>query len=207
MSATMDAAVAASGLAAADWLAIFTHFLSLSLLAIGGAITTAPDMHRYLVTQHGWLSESQFSAAIALAQAAPGPNILFVALMGWTVGLNSAGGPAAGPSAWGPGLLGVVVCLGAMLLPSSLLTYGVARWLHRRRDWWPVQAFKQGLAPAVVALLFASGWLMARGSGDWRQDGAQWLLAAASALIVWRTRLHLLWLLAAGALLSALGWV
>lgn len=37
----MDAAVAASGLAAADWLAIFTHFLSLSLLAIGGAITTA----------------------------------------------------------------------------------------------------------------------------------------------------------------------
>ena len=66
MSATMDAAVAASGLAAADWLAIFTHFLSLSLLAIGGAITTAPDMHRYLVTQHGWLSESQFSAAIAL---------------------------------------------------------------------------------------------------------------------------------------------
>ncbi|WP_334166020.1 chromate transporter, partial [Tepidimonas sp.] len=103
--ATTDAALAASGLAAADWLAIFTHFLSLSLLAIGGAITTAPDMHRYLVTQNGWLSESQFSAAIALAQAAPGPNILFVALMGWTVGLNSAGGPAAGPSAWGPGLL------------------------------------------------------------------------------------------------------
>ncbi|WP_334165898.1 chromate transporter [Tepidimonas sp.] len=70
-----------------------------------------------------------------------------------------------------------------------------------------MQAFRHGLLPAVVALLFASGWLMARGSGDWRQDGAQWLLAAASALIVWRTRLHLLWLLAAGALLGALGWV
>lgn len=196
-----------SGLAATDWLAIFTHFLSLSLLAIGGAITTAPDMHRYLVTQHGWLSEAQFSAAIALAQAAPGPNILFVALMGWYVGLNGAGGPAAGPAAWGSGLLGVIVCLGAMLLPSSLLTYGVARWLHERRGWWPVQAFRQGFAPVVVALLFASGWLLARGSGDWRQEGVQWLLAAAAALIVWRTRLHLLWLLGAGAVLGALGWV
>ncbi|MEW6693409.1 putative chromate transport protein [Tepidimonas thermarum] len=194
-------------LTAADWLAVFAHFSSLSLLAIGGAITTAPDMHRYLVTQHGWLTEGQFAASIALAQAAPGPNILFVALMGWHVGLNSAGGPAAGPGAWVSGLLGVGVCLGAMLLPSSLLTYGVARWLHERRAWWPVRAFRQGLAPAVVALLFASGWLMARASGDWRHDGGLWALTAASALIVWRTRVHLLWLLGAGALLGALGWV
>lgn len=190
-----------------DWLALFTHFLSLSLLAIGGAITTAPDMHRYLVTEHGWLSDGQFAASIALAQAAPGPNILFVALMGWHVGLNSAGGPAAGPAAWGPGLLGVVVCLGAMLLPSSLLTYGVARWLHERRDAWPVQAFRQGLAPAVVALLFTSGWLLACGTGDWRHNAGQWALAALAALVVWRTRLHLLWLLGAGGLLGALGWV
>jgi chromate transporter len=36
-------------LAPADWLDLFTHFLSLSLLAVGGAISTAPDMHRYLV--------------------------------------------------------------------------------------------------------------------------------------------------------------
>ena len=36
-------------LSPADWVALLTHFLSLSLLAVGGAITTAPDMHRYLV--------------------------------------------------------------------------------------------------------------------------------------------------------------
>lgn len=191
----------------ADWLSLFTHFLSLSLLAIGGAISTAPDMHRYLVTQHGWLSEAQFSASIALAQAAPGPNILFVALMGWQVGVNSAGGVAAGTAAWTSGLLGVAACLGAMLLPSSLLTYGVTRWLHQRRDWWPVQSFRQGLAPAVVGLMFASGWLLARGSGDPDQDARLWLLAGGTALVVWRTRIHLLWLLGVGALLGAWGWV
>ena len=60
----------------ADWLDIFLQFLSLSLLAVGGPMSTAPDMHRYLVTQQHWLTEAQFSSSIALAQAAPGPNVL-----------------------------------------------------------------------------------------------------------------------------------
>ena len=69
----------------ADLLGLFGHFLLLSLLAIGGAITTAPDMHRYLVTEHGWITDGQFTTSVALAQAAPGPNLLFVAVLGWNV--------------------------------------------------------------------------------------------------------------------------
>ena len=66
----------------AELLGLFGHFLLLSLLAVGGAITTAPDMHRYLVTQQHWLSDAQFTSSIAIAQAAPGPNVLFVAVLG-----------------------------------------------------------------------------------------------------------------------------
>lgn len=84
-----------------DWLALFGQYLLLSLLSISGAITTVPDMHRYLVAQHGWLTDAQFSSSVAIAQAAPGPNVLFVALMGWNVGLNAGGGIGAGPQAWG----------------------------------------------------------------------------------------------------------
>lgn len=76
----------------ADWLALLVHFLSLSLLAIGGAITTAPEMHSYLVNEKSWLTDSQFTSSIALAQAAPGPNVLFIALLGWNVGMNAGGG-------------------------------------------------------------------------------------------------------------------
>mgnify|MGYP000721044122 CR=1 FL=1 len=83
-------------LALADWGSLFLHFISLSLLAVGGAITTAPDMQRFLVVEQGWLDAEQFSNSIALAQAAPGPNILFVPLLGWTIGLNAAGGLGAG---------------------------------------------------------------------------------------------------------------
>lgn len=56
-----------------DWLHLFAYFLTLSLMAVGGAITAAPDMHRYLVDGNRWLSETQFTSSIAIAQAAPAP--------------------------------------------------------------------------------------------------------------------------------------
>ena len=82
----------------ADWLQLLLYFLTLSLMAVGGAIATAPDMHRFLVDGHGWLSEAQFSSSIAIAQAAPGPNVLFIALLGWNLGLNA--GEGTGLLAW-----------------------------------------------------------------------------------------------------------
>ncbi|MCZ8074003.1 MAG: chromate transporter, partial [Paucibacter sp.] len=80
-----------------DLLDLFLHFLTLSLLSIGGAITTAPEMHRFLVGERHWLSDTEFTSSIALAQAAPGPNILFVAVLGWNVaGLSGAFAAMAG---------------------------------------------------------------------------------------------------------------
>lgn len=186
-------------LAPADWIALFAHFALLSLLAVGGAITTAPDMHRYLVVERLWLSDAQFTSSIALAQAAPGPNVLFVALMGWNVGLNAGG--------LGMALLGVAVTLSGMLLPSTTLTFLAARWGHRNRELRMVRAFKQGLAPIVVALLVATGWLLGSANRDPLRDWRLWLVTCIATLLVWRTRLHLLWLLGTGALLGALGWV
>lgn len=191
----------------ANWLELFTHFASLSLLAVGGAITTAPDMHRYLVGQQGWLSDTQFSSSIALSQAAPGPNVLFVALLGWNVGLNAGGGPAAGAIAWCMALLGVLVTMLAIMLPSSVLTYTATRWAHRNRELRAVRAFKTGMAPIVIALLIATGWLLSTAHDQPARDWPLWLLTLASILLVWRTKVHMLWLIGAGALLGAFGWV
>lgn len=178
-----------------DWFALFFHYLTLSLLSVGGAITTAPDMHRFLVDQQHWLSDAQFNASIAIAQAAPGPNVLFVALLGWNVGLN-AGGVLTG-------LFGVFLALAGILIPSTVLTYAAAQWGHRNRELRLVRAFKQGMAPIVVALLIATGWILISATGSSVNGWPVWLVAVATALIVWRSRIHLLWLLGAGALL---GW-
>jgi len=190
-----------------NWVDLFLHFASLSLLAVGGAITTAPDMHRYLVGGQGWLSDAQFTSSIALSQAAPGPNVLFVALIGWNVGLNAGGGPSAGFTAWALALLGVLVTMLATLLPSSVLTYTATRWAHRNRELRAVRAFKTGMAPIVIALLVATGWLLSAAHNQPARDWPLWLLTACATLLVWRTRIHLLWMIGAGAVLGALGIV
>ena len=182
-----------------DWLALFVHYLSLSLLSVGGAITTAPDMHRYLVDRQHWLTDPQFSASIAIAQAAPGPNVLFIALLGWNVGLNAGGLPTA--------LFGMVVTMVGIMVPSTTLTYLAARWGHENRELRAVRAFKQGLVPVVIALLVATGWILATASGYNLADWPRWLLAIVTAVVVWRTRIHLLWLLGGGAVLGWMGLV
>jgi chromate transporter len=191
----------------ADWLDLFVHFAALSLLGVGGAITTAPDMHRYLVGERLWLSDPQFTSSIALAQAAPGPNVLFVALMGWNLGLNAGGGLSAGLPAVTLALLGVAVTMAGIALPSSVLTYTATRWAHKNREKRSVRAFKTGMAPIVIALLIATGWLLSAAHNKPAHDWPLWALTAVSALLVWRTKLHMLWLLGVGAVLGGLGWV
>ena len=194
-------------LTTADWFGLFSQFAMLSLLSVGGAITTAPDMHRYLVTEQQWLTEAQLTSSISLAQAAPGPNVLFVALMGWNVGLNAGGGLQAGWMGLGYALFGMFVTMFGIMLPSTTLTFMAARWGHQNRDLRIVRAFKQGMAPIVIALLIATGWLLIAGHSQPTKDWPLWLLAVTCMLLVWKTKVHLLWLLGAGALLGAFGLV
>ncbi|HZP86484.1 MAG TPA: chromate transporter [Burkholderiales bacterium] len=170
-----------------EWLALFGHFLLLSLLAIGGAITVAPDMHRVLVDQMGLLSDAQFNASIAIAQASPGPNVLFVAVMGYQAA----------------GLVGAAATLTGIMLPSTTLALAAARWSHARREQRNVQAFKAGMAPIVIALMFATAWILTVQVEGWRHM----LVALVAMLLVWRTRIHLLVLIGLGAFVGALGWL
>lgn len=163
------------------------HFLALSLMAIGGAITLVPDMHRRLVDEGGLLSDGEFTAAIALAQAAPGPNVLFVSLMGW----------------YSAGLAGALVSTLGIMLPSTTVALLASRWIAARRHWLSVQAFQAGMMPVTIGLLVATGWHLAPEASQWRAL----LLCAVVAVLVWRTRIRLIWLVGAGGLLGALGWI
>jgi chromate transporter len=194
-------------LSVGDWLALFNHFLSLSLLAVGGAIILAPDMHRFLVEENHWLTDQQFSSSIALAQSAPGPNVLFVGLIGWNVGLNAGAGLGGGWISVALSALGMLISLLGIMLPSSILTYTTTRWAHKHRDNRGVRAFKLGMAPVVIALLVSTGWLLTASHNNPMRDWPLWVLTMVAMGLVWRTRIHLLWLIGAGAVLGALGVV
>jgi len=180
-----------------DWLNLFQHFFIMSTLSIGGAVSTLPEMHRFLIDQHHWLSEAQFNASVAIGQASPGPNILFIVLLGWNIGINSGSVDAA--------FVAVLIAMSGILLPSTTLAFLASGWLSRNNHRLPVRAFKLGLAPIVVALLIATGWILASShpAGEWHL----WVVTLGTALLVWRTRVHMLWLLAAAALLGWFGWI
>ncbi len=175
-------------LPASAWLSLFTHFLMLSLLAIGGAITTVPDMQRFVVRDAGWLSDAQFTASVALAQAAPGPNVLFVAVIGFNVG----------------GLAGVLATMAGTLAPSTTLVMAAMHWSRGQRESRALRAFTTGLAPVTIGLLVATGWVL---MGPTRTQWTAAFLVAATLVFMLRTKRSPLWMIGVGAFAGALGWV
>jgi chromate transporter len=178
-------ALSMHGLGWADLLGLWAHFTLLSVLAVGGAITTAPDMQRYLVGQQGWMTDAQFTAGVAIAQAAPGPNILFVAVMGWHVA----------------GVAGVLAAMAGIMGPSSVLAFAVGRYGQRRADSIALRAFTAGLTPLTLGLLLSTGWVL---TAPVRTEWVAAVLVLGTVLASVRTRISPMWLIAVGALAGGL---
>jgi len=163
-------------------------FSILSLMAVGGAVTVLPEMHRSIVEVHGWMSGTQFADLFALAQASPGPNILVVSLVGWKVA----------------GLAGALVATAAMCVPSCVLTFAISGiWQRFRGARW-LTALQDGLVPVTVGLIIAGGYLITL-SAD--HSIAAFAITAVTALAVLTTRIHPLLLFAAAGLIGLAGWV
>ncbi len=163
-------------------------FAQLSLLAFGGTNSVLPEMQRQVVSVHGWLTAQEFASLFALAQAAPGPNMLVVTLIGWRVAAL-------------PGALITTICIAG---PSSVLTYVTAHLWYRFRDAAWRRRLQAGLMPVTVGLLMASAALLIRTtSTGWR---TALLTAVATGLFLF-SRLHPLLVLGAAAALGVLGVV
>lgn len=164
------------------------QFGLLSFLAIGGVNALIPEIHRRVVDVEQWITNADFAQAFAISQAAPGPNLLIVSVIGWKV----------------YGFLGALVATLAICAPSSVLTFGIAHIWDRFRDAPLRAAIQRGLAPVTVGLVLASGYILTRTADT---TGGAYALTGATAVLALATRLHPLWLLAVAAALGALGVV
>jgi chromate transporter len=173
---------------AADLAALSLHFSLLSLMAIGGVSSILPGLQRYLVELNHWLSATQFANAYALGQAAPGPNMMFVTLLGLQVA----------------GLAGAIVTTVSVVCPPVLLTLAVTRLNANNPDTRLGRAVRGGLGPVAIGLTLSSGWILAQSSvHDWR--GA--VLTLATVTLMLRTRLNPVWLILVGALAGVSGMI
>lgn len=167
---------------------LFLEFALLALVAFGGATALLPEMHRVVVENHHWLDDATFTHLYAIAQAAPGPNVLVVTLIGWEIA----------------GLVGALAATLAMCLPMSVLIYLlIDRWEGFAGKRWQ-KAISIGVTPLAVGLVFSGATLIAQAAAfGW----AAWSLVLATVVANLRTKLHPLWFIGAGAVIGLFGLV
>ena len=161
-------------------------FGQLSLVSIGGINTVLPELKRQVVERHGWMTAGEFAALYALAQAAPGPNMLVSTLIGWHVA----------------GLSGALAATGALVGPCALLTWLVAGAWQRFRDRPWRKRVQDGLMPVTAGLVVAAAIVLSEATAI---SAGHAVLTLAAAAVLFATRLHPLWVLAVGAALGGAG--
>ena len=169
-------------------LALAATFALMSLFAVGGANSAIPEMHRVAVDVHHWLTDRQFTDVYAIAQLSPGPNVLIVTLIGYSVA----------------GLGGALVATLAMCVPTAVLALFVSRFLARSAHTrWPA-IIQAALVPLSIGLMGASGFILARTSD---RTLVAVLVTAGAAVLASSTKLNPLWMLVVGGLLGFAGLI
>lgn len=166
---------------------IAVRFAALSLVAIGGINAILPEIHRVVVDVEAWMTSAEFADLFALAQLAPGPNAMVVALVGWKVA----------------GLAGALVATVAACGPSSITCYFAWHWADRLRGSKLRAVVQRALAPLAIGLILASGYTLAQGAD--RSPGAFALTVVAAATLAF-TRINPVWILVAAALAGVVGF-
>ena len=161
------------------------YFALLSIISVGGIPSVMPEMQRLVVDVQGWMSAAEYTQLFAVAQAAPGPNVLVTALVGWKVA----------------GAAGAFVALGAFCGPAATLAYSIGAYWDRMREAPWRKAVQRALVPITVGFIASGGYVLATPHGvDWRSA----LIAGAAAAILYLSRLNPLWILAGGGVLGYL---
>ena len=143
-----------------------------------------PLIQREVVDRKGWIDEEEFLNMIALAQAAPGLIAVNSAIfIGWRVG------------GW-RGVAGAV--LGAVL-PSFVIILVIAMVFQDWKELPAVEAAFKGIRPAVVALIAAPLFKMAKSA---KIGWITALIPITAALIIWLGHVNPVWVILATILLT-----
>jgi chromate transporter len=161
-------------------------FAELSLLSFGGGNTILPEMQRQIVDLHHWMTATEFSAAFALAQAAPGPNLMIVSLLGWRIA----------------GLPGVLVTTIATYAPAFMVTVVAYNLWDRFKDRPFRRIVQAGLVPVTAGLVCSGAAVITAGADTTILLAAVTLIATAATLAM---RIHPLLVLGFGAFAGILG--
>ena len=146
---------------------LFITFFKIGTFTIGGGYAMIPLIQRAVVDRHHWMSDTDMLDAIALSQTMPG---ILAANIAAIVGQRLRG------------LRGAAVAVAANILMPILFILLIAILFRHFKDIPAVQHIFLALRPAVVALIAAPVFFLARKAGiSWRNC---WI-PILSALLIW----------------------
>lgn len=126
-------------------LSLFITLSAFSLIAFGGVNALLPTLYAIAVEQQHWIDAETFSHYFAIAQAAPGPNLMTVTLIGWHVS----------------GLMGALVATLAICWPSSIMVFWLQRFISTMQNEQRKNTIQFAAAALAVGLILASAWQIA----------------------------------------------
>lgn len=167
---------------------LFLKFSAFSLVAFGGINALLPVLYDLSVNQEHWINGQTFADYFAIAQAAPGPNLMTVTLIGWNVG----------------GVIGALIATLAISWPSSIMIYYLQRVILNMQDKERQQMIQFAAGALAVGLVLSAAWQIAM---QINQSLAAYALTIGTIGITFFTRWHPLYLIAIGAALGVMGFV
>ena len=121
---------------------LFLSFLQIGMFSFGGGYAALPLIQEQVVTQHGWLSRSEFTDLITISQMTPGPIAVNSATF---VGIRLAGFLGARRRHW-------------LYLPSCILVTVLSYLYLKYRKMSMLQGVLETLRPAVVSMIAAAAY-------------------------------------------------
>ena len=124
------------------YIQLFLSFLQVGALSFGGGYAAMPLIQEQVVNLHSWLSMSEFTNLITIAEMTPGPIAVNSATF---VGMQIAG------------ILGAIIATLGCILPSCIIVTLLAYVYMKYRNMSLLQGTLASLRPAVVSMIAKAG--------------------------------------------------
>ncbi|MGQ0383884.1 MAG: chromate efflux transporter [Gammaproteobacteria bacterium] len=185
---------------------LYRFFTTAALITFGGAYAVLTWVSQQVVEVHGWLTQAETITGLALAETTPGPLIIVLQFIGFMAGWNASGGDP------GTATVAALLTSWATFLPSFVFILVGAPYVLRLAANPRLSGALAGITAAVVgvigSLAVAFGRSVLFPSGALAPDWGAVAIAVAALILLERTRLDVLWVIAGGALAGlALGYL
>ena len=164
---------------------LFATFSGMSLMLFGGGYVIIPMIQEIVITSYGWLTQTEFSNAIAMGQITPGPILISAAFIGYKV----------------QGIWGAIVATVGIFFPPALLMVTLSHLLEYIKESVVIQAALKGIRPAVIGMIFTAGFVVAQTA---QVHWASFLIFAASLAAIWKFKVEVIFVIPVAGVIGLL---